>query len=188
MSSNTSGESQKKKGSGVIIAFLILIIAALIVTVVFLLGKNRDSQNISDSYSSSEGAVAEKRNVVVNKENVEEIIEQLSEEEKTPAGNYEVVMNTTWEFENGSSPSENAYVENAETNTNDVYFDILLADTEETIYASPVLPVGSYIENITLDKELEAGTYDCVIVYNLIDKEQNVLSDVRVALVINVHN
>jgi hypothetical protein len=61
-----------------------------------------------------------------------------------------------------------------------------LADTEENIYSSPVLPIGSHLEDITLDKELEDGTYDCVMTYTLVDEDQNPLSSVRVSLTIVV--
>ena len=89
-------------------------------------------------------------------------------------------------FVDGNSASYDAYVENSEANTNDVYFDIYFADSDEKIFESPVLPRGSYLKNIKLDKTLAAGSYDCVIVYSLIDEEQNVLSDVRVAMTINI--
>ena len=187
MSVQTNGENQKKKKTWLLFLFLFLVIAALAVTVVVLLNKNNNDTIATDTTVSDE-ATPEKRNIVVNKENVDDLIEALSEDERVQPGNYEVVMNTTWNFEDGSSASSNAYVENVETNTNDVYFDILLADTGENIFKSPVLPLGSHLENIKLDKELKKGTYNCIIVYSLIDEEQNVLSDLRVSLVINVKN
>ena len=101
---------------------------------------------------------------------------------------YEAKMNSTWYFEDGASPSTNAYVENVETNTNDVYFDVILSDTQEVIYESPVLPRGSYLQEIALDTNLSAGTYDCVIIYHLIDENQKSLSTVRFKLVIVVEN
>ena len=187
MSAQTNGENQKKKKTWLLFLFLFLVIAALAVTVVVLLNKNNNDTITTDTTVSDE-ATPEKRNIVVNKENVDDLIEALSEDERVQPGNYEVVMNTTWNFEDGSTASSNAYVENVETNTNDVYFDILLADTGENIFKSPVLPLGSHLENIKLDKELKKGTYNCIIVYSLIDEEQNVLSDLRVSLVINVKN
>lgn len=129
-----------------------------------------------------------KRNVVINEENVDEIIAEMKEDEFIPPGSYEAKMNSTWYFEDGNSNSENAYVENVVRNTNDVYFDVILSDTEEIIYESPLLPIGSHIENIALDKELEKGTYDCVVIYHLVDEEQNTLSTVRVAVTIVIEN
>jgi hypothetical protein len=187
MSVQSSGEAKgKKKGTGLLVFFLVVVIAALAVTVVLLLNKN--NEKAENNLTVSDGATPEKRNVVVNKENVEELIEDLSEEQRVQPGNYEVTMNTTWNFENGSSVSSNAYVANSEANTNDVYFDVFLSDTGENILKSPVLPIGSHLEEVKLDKALKKGTYDCVIVYSLIDKDQNPLSEVRVGLTINVEN
>ena len=42
----------------------------------------------------------------------------------------------------------------------------------EPVYTSPVLPVGSHIENISLDKELKAGTYKAVLTYTLLSKDE----------------
>lgn len=125
-----------------------------------------------------------KRNVVVNKDNVEEVLEQL--EDPVPPGSYEVKMNSTWNFASGDAPSDNAYVENVEANTNSVYFDVTRADTEETIFESPILPVGSYLDNITLDSNLPAGTYDCLVTYHLLDENDESISTVKLTLTINI--
>lgn len=175
-------KTKEKKNSSALVVVLSVIVVALVVTVVLLL--NRQGENkVLESVPEPE-----KRNVVVNEDNVEEVLEQLTPDDFVQAGSYEVTMNTTWRFKDGMSPSENAYVENALSNTNDVYFDVLLAESEEKIYSSPLLPLGSHIENITLDKALIAGTYDCVLIYYLVDEEQNVLGDLRVGLTIDVEN
>jgi hypothetical protein len=126
----------------------------------------------------------EKRNVVVTPENVEETLEQMKE--KTQAGQYEVTMNTTWEFEKGDSASTNAYVENSTSNANDVYFDVIRNDTGEAILKSPIIPVGSHLENITLDKPLDAGTHACMLTYHLLDSSGNPVSKLNINLKIHV--
>jgi hypothetical protein len=170
-------KKQKKIGKGGIITLSVcgVVIVALVVAVVILLNRGGETE-----------AQTQKRNVVVTPDNVQDVIKDMEESDYTAPGSYEVTMNTTWNFKDGKSASENAYVENSTSNTNDVYFDITLADTEENIYSSPVLPIGSHLEDITLDKELEDGTYDCVITYTLIDEEQNPLSTVRVSMTIVV--
>lgn len=174
----SKGKSTIVLGKGGIIALaasgvVIVALAAVIVTLALKM----------NSSSATEENVP-KRNVVVTPDNVDEVIEQMKQEDFVAPGSYEVTMNTTWNFADGASASSNAYVANSVSNTNDVYFDVTLADTEETIYSSPVLPIGSYINDITLDKELADGTYDCVVTYTLIDKEQNPLSTVRISLTI----
>jgi hypothetical protein len=176
-----SEQKQKKTiGKGGVIALGVcgIVIIVLLVVVIVLLAKNGTNTDTSATES------APKRNVVVTPDNVEETIAQLEESDYVTAGSYEVVMNTTWNFKDGASASEDAYVENSVDNTNDVYFDITLADTGENIYSSPVIPIGSHLEDITLDKELEDGTYDCVMTYTLVDGEQNPLSTVRVTMTI----
>ena len=93
------------------------------------------------------------------------------------------------EFEQmiGKEVSYDAVVENVAKNTNDVYFDIVLEEDEEKVlYKSPVIPRGGRLEEIILDDTLDAGTYNCVVIYHLIDEDQNTLSTLRVALEIIV--
>lgn len=124
------------------------------------------------------------RNVVVNAENVEEVLDELDKKEVVPIGYYETIMNSTWNFPSGDEVSSNAYVENAMANTNSVYFDVTLADTNETIYESPILPVGSHLENIALDSKLSAGTYDCIVTYHLLNEENRSVSTLKLTLTI----
>lgn len=178
MSNKTPKERENKKGNGmkIIFAIGILIIIVLLSVVIFLLlNKDKDTDK------------TKKRNVVVNPDNIENVISQISDDEqRVPVGSYEVTMNSTWTFVDGGAASENAYVENAKSNTNDVYFDITRSDTDENIFSSPILPVGSHLENITLDKELAAGTYNCVITYYLLDSDGNNQSSVRLNMTIVV--
>lgn len=165
-----------------------IVIIACVVVIVVLVGAVVALAAKMLSSSGEQPQTAEKRNAVVNEDNVEEVLAELVESEKTASGHYRVTMNTTWKFKNGSSASSNAYVKNVAENTNDVYFDVTLADTDELIYSSPLIPLGSYLENITLDKDLDAGTYDCVCTYHLVDEEQNTLSTLRLTLTIEVEN
>lgn len=170
---NDNGQKGGNKNIVVVIVIATIIIAVLVSVIVFLLNPKEE----------------EKRNVVVNKQNVEKVIQKMEEQKTSIAPMYyEAKMNSTWYFTNGTAASENAHVENVETNTNDVYFDVIRTDTNETIYESPLIPVGSYLENITLGTELEAGTYNCVLIYHLVDENQKSLSTVRFTLTIVVKN
>lgn len=165
-------ESSSGKGGRVVLAVCVVVIAVLLATVIYLLQNRKEDEEPVN------------RNVVVNENNVEEILEREEEKQVVPVGYYETIMNSTWHFESGSAPSDNAYVENAETNTNAVYFDVTRADTEETIYESPILPVGSHLENITLDTELPSGTYDCLLIYHLLDEDNKSISTLKVTVTI----
>ncbi len=181
MSAEETKKGGKKKGGLLIGLFVVIIIAMAAVIVILLLGnKNQE-----------ESEKAEKRNVVVNQDNAEEVADELVSEARqfVEPGYYTVNMDMEWHFSKGDAVSENARVDNLSENTNDVYFDVFLADNEdEAIYKSPVIPVGGYLEDIALDKPLEMGTYDCVIVYHLVDDEQNSISTLRVAFQIVVES
>lgn len=161
-----NGDAGKKKGK-IAIIICIVIIAVLIGVIAFLLHKKEEP----------------KRNVVVTEENAEEVAAQLAEEEYTEPGYYTVNMATEWHFSKGDAVSSDARVDNVVGNTNSVYFDLFVAgDEEEPIYSSPVIPVGSFLENIALEKPLEKGTHDCVVVYHLVDDDQETISTLRVTV------
>lgn len=165
-------QKNTKKGGFVIGAVAAVIIAVLIGIIIFLL--------LSQKTEPEE----ERRNVVITPENVESVLAEIDEKQDTVTpGYYTATMNTTWHFSTGNDASYDAVVENVETNTNDVYFDIVLENDEETVlYKSPVIPRGSRLEDIALDEPLEAGRHNCVVIYHLIDEQQNTLSTLRIAL------
>lgn len=169
----TIKKQQKKKENKTKIILILgaVIIIILVVMVIFLLTNSpKDTP---------------KRNVVVTKDNAEEIVDNMLNQEYIEPGYYSASMNTTWHFLTGDAISEDAYVENVVENTNDVYFDLFLVDNEdEAILESPVIPRGSELKDIALDKPLSAGTYDCVMIYHLVDEEQNEVSTLRVGLTI----
>lgn len=172
-----------KKGGGKLIVISVIAVVIIVILIVIIVRLMSSRQQPPEDES-------EQRSVLVTSENVEEIIAQQPQE-PSEADRYTVTMTTYWNFENGKSASPDAYVENSTDNSHAVYFDIALDDDEgdsETIYASPILPVGEHIENIQLDKELEDGIYDCVMTYHLVDDDQKTLSTVDVALTINVGN
>lgn len=173
------GQDQKQGNTGrVLLIICAVIIFVLLVTVFVLLVRKNDSTDAEDE--------SPKRNVVVNEENAEEVAEEIINRETVAPGTYRVTMNSTWNFKDGTASSDNAYVENSTANTNPVYFDLQLADTEEVIYESPVIPVGSYLDDIKLDTDMDAGTYDCVLIYHLVDEEQSTLSTLRMAVTVVV--
>ncbi|MCR5421879.1 MAG: hypothetical protein K6E98_12850 [Lachnospiraceae bacterium] len=166
-----------KKTKAAIVIGSVVIIALLIVIIVLLLrGKEEEKKESLD-----------KRSVAVTKDNVDEVVEQMHDEKYVPPGYYNSQMTTTWHFETGDAVSEDAYVANAAENNNDVYFDVVLEEDEnQVIYKSPVIPRGGELDGIKLDTKLAAGTYPCVMIYSLVDGEQNTVSTLRVGFTIIV--
>lgn len=165
------GVKGKKRGLLIGIS-VVIIIAALVGIIVYLvMAQGGGQQDI------------EKRNTVVTPDNVDQVMEEMSNAEYVEPGYYTATMTNEWHFATGDAVSEDAYVENVPENTNDVYFDIVLEEDENNvIYKSPVIPKGSRLENIALDTKLDAGTYNCVMIYHLIDDEQNTVSTLRVTV------
>lgn len=177
---NASSESEQKSRKGLIIAVMCTLVAIIAIIACVILFLNPDKEQPADT------ADEQKRNIVVTPDNLDEILDGIPE--KNTSTNYEVSMNTKWTFADGESASSDAYVENGAVNSNAVYFDVVLSDNEDdVIYSSPIIPVGSHLEQITLDKDLDAGKYDCVIIYHLVDDNQNTISTLRLNLVITVN-
>lgn len=169
----SQGTENKSKNNIAVIVVCFFLVAIVVTALVLILTK--------------QSADAEKRNVVVTPDNVEEVLSDM-QDQQVQAGTYEVTMNTTWNFDKGDSASSNAYVENSTANTNDVYFDIVRSDTKETIYKSPIIPLGSHLENITLDTPLDKGEYDCVLTYYLLDDKEKAVSKLNINLSIVIEN
>lgn len=163
----------EKKTKKFVILSAVLVVAILVAVIIFLLPKMQEGEA--------------KRNVVVTRDNIEEVADDMMNRDYIEPGYYSTSMSTTWHFATGDAISEDAYVANVEENTSDIYFDVFLADDEnEAILKSPILPRGSELDNIALDVQLSAGTYDCVMVYHLVDEEQNTKSTLRVRFTIVV--
>lgn len=167
---------QKTVNKGLILGIAaVVVIAVLLGIIIYLV------------FGTKKVSKDEPKNVVVNSDNAEQVAEEMLNEEYVEPGYYSTQMSTTWHFATGDAVSEDAYVKNDITNTNDVFFDVFLASDESTpILQSPVIPRGMEMDKIALDTPLDAGTYDCVMVYHLIDEEQNTLSTLRIGFTIIV--
>lgn len=129
-----------------------------------------------------------KSNVVVTPDNVDDVISDMDDDDRTPVGSYEVTMNSDWVFPSASSTSTNAYVENSVNNTDTVFFTIALDGSEKDIFTSPYIPVGSSLKDISLDSDLAAGVYDAVLTYHLVDSSYTETSSVSVSITITIEN
>ena len=152
-------EQNKSLGKGgkiAIFACVVVIILLLMIILFLFFWKQKDEEP--------------KRNVVITPDNVEAVIDEMVTQEFVEPGYYSVSMTNTWHFATGDAVSEDAFVENKET----------------PILQSPVIPRGAEFDSIALDTFLEAGTYDCVMVYHLVDDDQNTVSTLRVGITIIV--
>lgn len=191
MSDNSKSQDKAKKagtskGLAIVCIVAVAIIAVLIGIIVVMMNSSKSNENVTVEDSGEK----EKRPVLLTEDNIDEMAGEIldqSESEGIPMS-YQVTMNSTWEFEDGETASRNAYVANSENNETPVYFDVIRNDTQEVIYQSPVIPLGMDLEDIVLDVDLDAGNYECTLVYHLLDEDQNTLTTVNMWLMVKVEN
>ena len=98
----------------------------------------------------------------------EEIAEKLNE--KVAEGMINISMNTAPYFEDGKAEG-NVMIVNEAINNYPQQVEFIRNDTQEVIYQSKAIPVGSKIERAALDVELPAGTYECTAMFHNLDPE-----------------
>jgi len=188
MSQTTNqGSTQENKSNKkviIIIAILAIVIIALVAVIAFLLGKGKGD----DTSDGAPREVANSIRTVVDEDNAQDIVEQMREE--VAEGMFECQMSMKWTFPDGKSESKDAYVANSVNNTHPICFDVYMKDSEELLYSSPVLPVGTDLKNIKLDKELPAGEYKATVMYTLLKdtESQEEISSAGFVITITIQN
>lgn len=170
--------TKKTKITIIILGLVIAVLAAVIIVMVLRGKKDTPAQATEEP---------EKRSTLITEDNADEVLQEMADREYVEPGYYNVRMNTEWHFSSGDAESEDAYVANSEMNTSDVYFDVVLAEDEtQVLYESPIIPVGSSMNKVKLNKKLDAGSHDCILIYHLVDDKQETISTLRVTLKIIV--
>lgn len=123
--------------------------------------------------------------LVVDESNLESIAEDM--QSVVDDSMFETNMNVVWNFPDGESPSDDAYVANSGNNHYAVSFEVLL-DGTEVVFTSGVIPVGNRIREIKLDRDLPAGSYEAVCMYHLLREDGTENSSFGVNIYINVNN
>jgi len=176
MSETNKTTAERRKLSPSLIVAIVAIVLVLVLAVVLVLVLTR---------KEPEPEVQGKA-TIVTEENVQDIMQSVSE--PNTDASYTVTMTNEWTFEDGKASAQDFYVKNTENNSRTVYFDLLLADTNELIYSSPYIPVGESMDTITLDKELEAGDYNVIMTYHLVDDDKTEITTVSVTVGIHILN
>ena len=174
---SNSGPNKGSKSQTYIIIILALLVVVAIGVILFLV-TGKDDTVIKEDPSGGRGTV-------VTKDNIDEVLNDMKNSETVQDGSYTASMSINWHFD--AKESKDAYIANVTENTRTVYFDLFLADTNELIYSSPYIPVGAELKGVTLDKELDPGTYETILVYHLVDDDKQELSTLSIALTIYVN-
>lgn len=100
-------------------------------------------------------------------EEIQAELDRLVEE-----GMFNISIASVIEFADGTSPGT-AYVENVPGNRYLMQVALTLDDTGETVYESKALKPDSYIESITLSKDLEPGDYPATATFLALDPDSH---------------
>lgn len=85
-------------------------------------------------------------------------------------GMFNISIASVIEFADGTSPGT-AYIENVPGNRYLMQVALTLDDTGETVYESGVLKPDSFIDSITLTKDLEPGTYPATATFTALEQD-----------------
>lgn len=143
-------EEKKKKRKKILIILLILFLLIAAAVIFWLIRKPKG---------------------VITEENYKQIIEDM--DNQVQEGYFETYMNTDWTFPDGTSETTDAILGNSPNNKKPIRCEVMLADTEEVIFTTGVLPVGAELPPFKLDKDLDAGTYDAVCMVYLLDEDED---------------
>ena len=89
------------------------------------------------------------------------------------------VLNTLPVFPTGTQPGT-LEIASSEDNVYDLQVHVILKETQEVVYISPVLAPGEMQKNAVLEKALAAGEYPATAEIVLLDEQGNKVSSVQV--------
>lgn len=181
MSNQTEPSEKKKKAIIIIIivAFAVMLTALVACAALLLKGRQEEPE-------TTEGRPSVLDRGFITEDNVQEMMSEM--EDKVEEGMFECLMTTTWTFTSADAEAEDAYVANATGNQYTFYFDVYESGTEELLYSSPMIPVGSEMHGIKLDKELSAGEHEAVVRYTMVDENYEEVSTVGFYITILINN
>jgi hypothetical protein len=189
MSENQKGQNQsegKKGGTSRLIIIIGAVIIVLLVALILILLFKKTPEPVESTTNNNDDTrkVAESARIVLDEESAGNIMDEMRKE--VEEGMFECQMSMTWTFADGTSESNDAIVVNSTNNSYPFYFDVTLNDTNELIYSSPVVPVGSQLTNFKLDKALDPGEYKATVMYSLLEDEESQVVKSQAGFVIKI--
>ena len=181
---NEADGKKKNRTVIIVIAVFAVVVIVLLGVIVYLLNRESGGVQRDDTQREVAGSVR----TVLDEDGMNDVMDQMREE--VAEGMFECQMSMTWTFVDGRSESQDAYVANSTNNTHPICFDVYTRDTEELLYSSPVLTVGTDLKNFKLDRELPAGNYQATVMYTLLEDvdNQEAISSAGFVVTINVLN
>ena len=142
-----------------ILGAFVIVAAAAVGLIMFL---NRADETVIPAVAPAEAEV-------ITAENVTSITQEA--QASVERGMFMTHMNMIWNFADGESASYNAVMGNSSSNTYPLWFTLTLDSTNEEIFRSGLIPVGTTIAEIKLSKDLEPGNYPATVMINLVEDD-----------------
>lgn len=140
----------KKKKKKIIIIVVCIVLVIIVAALIYFLTRPKDT---------------------ITEGNYKQIMEEMDNE--VQEGYFETYMNTEWTFPDGTSETTNAILGNSPNNKKPIRCEVMLADTEEVIFKTDVIPVGAEVPPFKLDVDLEPGRYDAICQIYLLNEEDD---------------
>lgn len=185
---DNQNDQKGKKKNNLLWKIITLILIIIIILLLLLRGCSSGSVPIVGDGTPSTGIEYDEGATEGDLEHAskEEIQEALNE--KVAQSEINISMNPTPIFANGTSEG-NLLIVNSEVNNYPQRVTIIRTDTNEQIYQTKAIPVGSKIETDKLDVNLDPGTYDCVAYFENLDAETgDVLGKAGANITITIQN
>ena len=177
--------TNKTKYTAIALALAVALLAGSAIMAVGLVEKTEKPADVLNDTSAGlvfDEAATEGGWEHLSQEEVEaKLNEQLEE------GMINISMNTSPYFEDGTSKG-NLMIVNETINRYPQKVQIIRNDTEEIIYTSGAIAVGSKIEAAALDVDLDAGTYECTALFHNLDNSGNIIGSAGAIITITINN
>ena len=184
----TYQEHPKQAKGNIRVVLAVVFLACAIGAGIFLITRLASKPLAKEDARAQTGIVYDSSAVEGGWDNLspEEIAEKLNE--KVAEGMINISMNTAPYFENGKAEG-NVMIVNESINNYPQQVEFIRNDTQEIIYQSKAIPIGSKIERAKLDVELPAGTYECTAMFHNLDPETgNVIGTAGAIITITIKN
>lgn len=183
MEDRKESQVQKRKIIIILSVIIILLAASMVVLVGMSLRSPKETiENIETEKQSN--AMAYEANVVVgDKDSLQDAVDRLIE--KAKEGQMSLEMKTEAYSDDGKRFT--CHLANSIQNNYDMFMVLYLDNTQQEIYRTGLIPIGSRIEEFTLKEALEPGRYEATLVYNQVEEDRETIhAQVNVGLVLVV--
>jgi hypothetical protein len=162
----------------IIILILLLVIGGLVWYILF-----SGNHEMTEQESQSGKFAYESSVVVDNPDTLQDVVNGMIQQ--VEEGSIGLEMKTNAYSNDGVNFS--CQIGNAEINRYDLFLVLYRDDTQEEIYRSGLLPVGTHIEQFAVNKPMDEGVYECTLVFNQVEDDQETIhSQVNVELTLTV--